>query len=99
MESLLQSLGNYYIIFIILAIIGIFAIIGYVVDKKYPKEEKKEVVIDMEAVKAKSGEGLNSTISKISSNSEVEQLDMTPTNPQDTNTQSSTSSNPTNINI
>jgi len=94
MEDLLQSLGNYYIIFIILALLGIFAIIGYVVDKKYPKEEKKEVTIDMEAVKAKSGEGLNSTISKLSSNTEVEQLDMTPPTTPD-----NSQSNPNNINI
>jgi len=76
MEELIKSLSNYYIIFIVLALLGIFAIIGYYVDKKYPKEEKKEPTIDMEAVKAKSGEGLNTTVSKISGNAPVEQLDM-----------------------
>ena len=38
MESLLRSLSNYYIIFIVIALIAIFDIIGYFIDKIYPKD-------------------------------------------------------------
>lgn len=79
MESLLRSLSNYYIIFIVIALIAIFAIIGYFIDKKYPKVEQKETEIDMNAVNAKSGVGLGSSLNQNNTET-VEQLDMsTPT--------------------
>jgi len=94
MEELMKSLSSYYIIFIILAIIGIFAIIGYYVDKKYPKEEKKEPTIDMEAVKAKSGQGLNTTVSKLSENAPVEQLDTAPSTTSNQSQENNVFNNP-----
>ena len=39
MEGLLNFLKNYYVIFIILSVLLIFALIGYIVDKK--KKESK----------------------------------------------------------
>ena len=48
MEGLLTFLSEYYYIFIILAIILIFAIIGYIVDSKNIKLEKpKTVKVDL----------------------------------------------------
>lgn len=78
MEEILKTLANYYIIFIILALIGIFAIIGYFIEKKHPREAYKEPELDMEAVAKKGGQGLGATLGQNpnSSDEEVEQLDM-----------------------
>lgn len=78
MEEILKTLANYYIIFIILALIGIFAIIGYFVEKKHPREAYKEPELDMEAVAKKGGQGLGATLGQnpSSNDEEVEQLDM-----------------------
>mgnify|MGYP007099291907 FL=1 len=78
MEEILKTLANYYIIFIILALIGIFAIIGYFIEKKHPREAYKEPELDMEAVAKKGGQGLGATLGQnsVSNEEEVEQLDM-----------------------
>lgn len=78
MEEILKVLANYYIIFIILALIGIFAIIGYFIEKKHPREAYKEPELDMEAVAKKGSQGLGATLgqSPVSNEEKVEQLDM-----------------------
>lgn len=79
METILKTLANYYILFIFLALVGIFAIIGYFIEKKHPKETPEEPKLDMEAVAKKGGQGLGATLGQnpISQDDEVEQLDMT----------------------
>lgn len=79
METILKTLANYYILFIFLALVGIFAIIGYFIEKKHPKETPEEPKLDMEAVAKKGGQGLGATLGQNSllQDDEVEQLDMT----------------------
>lgn len=79
METILKTLANYYILFIFLALVGIFAIIGYFIEKKHPKETPEEPKLDMEAVAKKGGQGLGATLGQnpIFQDDEVEQLDMT----------------------
>ena len=78
MENLLKALADYYILFILLALIGIFAIIGYFIDKKHPVEKEVEPTLDMEAVAKKGGVGLGTSLNQnpTTSDEEVEQLDM-----------------------
>lgn len=78
MENLLKALADYYILFILLALIGIFAIIGYFIDKKHPIEKEVEPTLDMEAVAKKGGVGLGTSLNQnpTTSDEEVEQLDM-----------------------
>ncbi len=78
METILKTLANYYILFIFLALVGIFAIIGYFIEKKHPKETPEEPKLDMEAVAKKGGQGLGATLGQNSllQDDEVEQLDM-----------------------
>lgn len=78
MENLLKALADYYILFILLALIGIFAIIGYFIDKKHPIEKEAEPTLDMDAVAKKGGVGLGTSLNQNPSHSgeEVEQLDM-----------------------
>lgn len=79
METILKTLANYYILFIFLALVGIFAIIGYFIEKKHPKETPEEPKLDMEAVAKKGGQGLGATLGQnpLLQDDEVEQLDMT----------------------
>lgn len=79
METILKTLANYYILFIFLALLGIFAIIGYFIEKKHPLEKPKAPEIDMEAVAKKGAQGLGVTVGQnpIMVGEEVEQLDMT----------------------
>ena len=78
MENLLKALADYYILFILLALISIFAIIGYFIDKKHPIEKEAEPTLDMDAVAKKGGVGLGTSLNQNPSPSgeEVEQLDM-----------------------
>lgn len=79
METILKTLANYYILFIFLALVGIFAIIGYFIEKKHPKETPEKPKLDMEAVAKKGGQGLGATLGQnpLLQDDEVEQLDMT----------------------
>ncbi len=79
METILKTLANYYILFIFLALVGIFAIIGYFIEKKHPKKTPEEPKLDMEAVAKKGGQGLGATLGQNPrlQDDEVEQLDMT----------------------
>ncbi len=79
METILKTLANYYILFIFLALVGIFAIIGYFIEKKHPKETPEEPKLNMEAVAKKGGQGLGATLGQnpLLQDDEVEQLDMT----------------------
>ncbi len=79
METILKTLANYYIIFILLALIGIFAIVGYFIEKKHPQEKNEGPKLDMEAVAKKGSQGLGATLGQnpVSNDEEVEQLDMT----------------------
>ena len=79
METILKTLANYYILFIFLALVGIFAIIGYFIEKKHPKETPEKPKLDMEAVAKKGRQGLGSTLGQnpLLQDDEVEQLDMT----------------------
>ena len=78
MENLLKALADYYILFILLALVGIFAIIGYFIDKKHPIEKATEPTLDMDAVAKKGGVGLGTSLNQnpTPSDEEVEQLDM-----------------------
>lgn len=78
MEDLLKALADYYILFILLALVGIFAIIGYFIDKKHPIEKEVEPTLDMDAVAKKGGVGLGTSLNQnpTTSDEEVEQLDM-----------------------
>ena len=78
MENLLKALADYYILFILLALIGIFAIIGYFIDKKHPIEKEAEPTLDMDAVAKKGGVGLGTSLNQnpTTSDEAVEQLDM-----------------------
>ena len=78
MEDLLKALADYYILFILLALVGIFAIIGYFIDKKHPIEKDAEPTLDMDAVAKKGGVGLGTSLNQnpTTSDEEVEQLDM-----------------------
>lgn len=78
MENLLKALADYYILFILLALIGIFAIVGYFIDKKHPIEKAAEPTLDMDAVAKKGGIGLGTSLNQnpTTSDEEVEQLDM-----------------------
>ena len=79
METILKTLANYYILFIFLALVGIFAIIGYFIEKKHPKETPEKPKLDMEAVAKKGRQGLGATLGQnpLLQDDEVEQLDMT----------------------
>lgn len=79
MEAILKNLSSYYILFIFLALLGIFAIIGYFIEKKHPLEKAKALELDMDAVAKKGTQGLGATLGQntIIPQEEVEQLDMT----------------------
>lgn len=101
MEEILKMLANYYIIFIILALIGIFAIIGYFIEKKHPRQEYKEPELDMEAVARKGGQGLGATLGQnpTTTDDEVEMLDMNMGPTTFANNTTPASSNNTNANL
>ena len=101
MEEILKMLANYYIIFIILALIGIFAIIGYFIEKKHPRQEYKEPELDMEAVARKGGQGLGATLGQnpTTTDDEVEMLDMNMGPTTFVNNTTPASSNNTNTNL
>lgn len=47
MTSFLEFIGNYYFIFIIIALVSIFAIIGYLIENKHPELAIKEEKIEL----------------------------------------------------